>query len=150
MIHETDGTCLITVIDWWKTHALLTLTLPCLVRLRNFFLSSSHSWRMLSSNFCGSWNSTYFLPAHSVPSQPLFLNLSSTIIGTISLFCSFAYCPSTHTHHIHTLICKALQRARPSVPCLRFSRNRNKAVQTSNLVEIWPWTRVTRGAKFEI
>ena len=97
-IHETDGTCLITVIDWWKTHALLTLTLPCLVRLRNFFLSSSQSWRMLSSNFCGSWNSTYFLPAHSVPSQPLFLNLSSTIIGTISLFCSFAYCPSTHVH----------------------------------------------------
>jgi len=31
---------------------------------------------------------------------------------------------------------------RPSVPCLRFSRN-GKAVEASNLLKIYHWTRVT-------
>lgn len=37
-----------------------------------------------------------------------------------------------------------LHSAHPSVPCLQFSRN-NKAAETTNLVETWRWTRVTKG-----
>ena len=36
-----------------------------------------------------------------------------------------------------------------SVPCLRFTRNRS-TVETSNLAETWPWTRVIGGAFFAV
>ena len=38
----------------------------------------------------------------------------------------------------------SLSVSSPSVPRLRFSRNR-KAAETSNLVKTWPWTRHTKG-----
>jgi len=102
--------------------------------------------------------------SHSVQHALLVLNDSALLWTELIRFCwatqlrkvrptfPFSFpvrsseCKHNGVNYYVTVFRKAHKTWHPvrlvSVPCLRFTW-KNKAVETSNLVEIWPWTRVT-------